>query len=69
MQKIQRQDILEKSPQTVQVIIKLCLPSTTSFFITDGKFTKGQKELLKVKSKQDITIQKEEPLVNHKINN
>ena len=66
MQKYRYWDILEKLPDGWIIDKTAGSPAPNTVFITDGKSPlKGQKRaLLKVKSKQDITIQKEEPLVN-----
>ena len=66
MQKYRDWDILEKLPDGWVIDKTAGSPAPNTVFITNGKSPlKGQKRaLLKVKSKQDITIQKEEPLVN-----
>ena len=66
MQKYRYWDILEKLPDGWIIDKTAGSPAPNTVFITNGKSPlKGQKRaLLKVKSKQDITIQKEEPLVN-----
>ena len=66
MQKYRDWGILEKLPDGWVIDKTAGSPAPNTVFITNGKSPlKGQKRaLLKVKSKQDITIQKEEPLVN-----
>ena len=67
MQKYRDWDILEKLPYGWVIDKTAGSPAPNTVFITDGKSPlKGQKRaLLKVKSKQEITIQKEEPLLKH----
>lgn len=66
MEKYRDWDILEDLPDGWVVDKTAGSPAPKTVFITDGKSPlKGQKRaLLKVKSKQDITIQKKEPLGN-----
>jgi hypothetical protein len=66
MEKYRDWDILEDLPKDWVIDKTAGSPAPNTVFITNGKSPlKGQKRaLLKVKSKQDVTIQKEKPLVN-----